>query len=186
VVTRKERQLRATAYHKAGHAVAAWHFGLQFKQVTIEPSANNETLGHVLHRRSTKWFNPDSDSGDRTRLRAERHIITSFVSQLAEGKIRRRPPRFGMEGDNKSALDMALHLCGSMKTADAYLNFCCLTSGDLVASHWSEIETVAAALLKRRTLNHEEMLEVIMQGTEALRMSIQGVLAKMKGSQLDQ
>lgn len=38
--------LRATAFHEAGHAVAAWQLGLGIKSVTIEPGANYLGLCH--------------------------------------------------------------------------------------------------------------------------------------------
>jgi Peptidase family M41 len=183
-MTRKERKLRATAYHEAGHAVAAWKFGLRFKHVTIK--AQEDTLGHMLHGRSPKWFRPDCDNSDRTRLRAERRIITSLAGQLAEGKYYGRRPRFGMWGDNDSAVNMALHLCGSAKTTSAYLNFCFHASGDLVNTFWREIRAVAKALLKRETLSYDDTLEVIMPGMKDLRLSFQGAAAKMKATKATQ
>lgn len=174
----KERQLRATAHHEAGHAVAAWRFGMRFKHVTLK--AGDGTLGQMLRGRSPKWFKPDMDSSDRTRLRAEHDIIVSFAGQVAECKFLGRRPRFGMEGDNQSALNMATYFCSSMSSAEAYLNYCFLTSRDLVNSHWREIEAVAEALLDRESLSHEETLEVITPGANAVRTSLQVALAKPK------
>lgn len=39
------RQLLSTAYHEAGHAVLAWHLGLKFLEVTIDPREGS--LGHI-------------------------------------------------------------------------------------------------------------------------------------------
>jgi len=83
--TRITKRLRTTAYHEAGHAVAAWWLFLKFRYVTIKP--DGDTLGHVKFNRSPKWFSPDIDKSDRVRLFAERHIISSFAGQIAEAQV---------------------------------------------------------------------------------------------------
>jgi hypothetical protein len=130
---KRQRAMTATAYHEAGHAVAAWQFCLKFKHVTIR--SNADSLGHMLHS-VPNWFRPDIESSDRVFLRAQRHIITSFAGQHAEAKFRGRPPRFGMESDNQNAVDMALRLCGSQETTQAYLRYCGLVGRDLVNVRW--------------------------------------------------
>ena len=168
---RQVRELQATAHHEAGHAVAAWRLGLGFRKVTIMLGKNS--LGHMLHARSPKWFNPELDSSDRTRLRIERHIIISLAGQIAEGRFRGRPPRSGMESDNRNAVDMATHFCGPRKTTEAYLHYCFLSSSDLVTSNWRRIEAVVAELLKLGTLNYEQTLELVFPGANALRRSME-------------
>jgi hypothetical protein len=181
VLTTKEKRKRAiaaTAYHEAGHAVAAWRFCLKFKRVTIKPDADAGSLGDVLHR-VPNWFRPDIESSDRVSLRAERHIITDFAGQLAEAKFRGRPPRFGMESDNQSAANMAFRLSGSPETVEAYLKYCWFAARDLVNGQWPQIEVLAASLLKRQTLKYEEVLEAIDPGSRALRETLRrGLEAK--------
>ena len=166
---KRRRAIAATAYHEAGHAVAAWWFCLKYKHVTIRPNA--DSLGHMLHS-VPNWFRPDIESSDRVFLRAQRHIITSFAGQLAEAKLRGRPPRFGMESDNQNAVDMALRFCGSRETTEAYLRYCWLMARDLVNERWPQIEALAAALMERETLNHLDAIEVINPGSAALRATL--------------
>jgi ATP-dependent Zn protease len=166
---KRRRAIAATAYHEAGHAVAAWWFCLKYKHVTIRPNA--DSLGHMLHS-VPNWFRPDIESSDRVFLRAQRHIITSFAGQLAEAKLRGRPPRFGMESDNQNAVDMAFRFCGSRETTEAYLRYCWLMARDLVNERWPQIEALAAALMERETLNHLDAIEVINPGSAALRATL--------------
>jgi hypothetical protein len=143
----------ATAHHEAGHAVAAWHYGMRFKYVTIEADHANQSLGHLMHQ-MPKWFRPDGDASDRVVLRAQRHIIVCFAGQLAEQKFRGRKPRYGMHSDNQKAVDLAFYLCGSEDTVDAYLHYCWLASRDVVNVRWREIKAVAQGLLRRQTLRY--------------------------------
>lgn len=173
------KRKKATAYHEAGHAVAAWRQGLKFKRVTIKPDA--DSLGHVL-KGFPKWFRPDNDQSDRVRLHAERHIIMDFAGQLAEAKFRGRRPRYGMGADNQNAVDMALYLCGSQKAVEAFLRFCWCVSQEFVNGRWGKIEALAAALLERETLNYEDAIEVIAPGSKALRAILGEAMARKKGA----
>src|SRR5687768_10085396 len=118
LMKRNEKQNATTAYHEAGHAIAAWHLDLKFKHVTIIPE--EESLGHLLHSKPPKWFRPDIEDTDRIRMRGERHIIVSLAGQIAEAKYRGRRPSWGMDGDNQIAVDMASRFCGSEHTAHAF------------------------------------------------------------------
>jgi hypothetical protein len=155
--TRELERLRETAHHEAGHAVASWWLGVKFKYVTVTPAAGSS--GH-LKPRYPKWVQPDADSSDRVRLHIERCIIIVFAGQLAEAKFRGKRPRYGMHGDNRQAVDMASYRGGSTKTIEAYLRYCWCASEDLVSMRWCEIQAVAGALLERKTISYEEVIEV--------------------------
>jgi ATP-dependent Zn protease len=46
----KHNQLRATAYHEAGHAVAALHHNIKLRELSIVPSQAHNSLGHILQK----------------------------------------------------------------------------------------------------------------------------------------
>jgi hypothetical protein len=169
MTARRLQIIRETAYHEAGHAVAAWNYGVRFKHVTI--IAEEDSFGHLMHS-PPKWFHPDYDSSDRMAMRAQRYIIISFAGQLAQAKFRGKHPRWGMGSDNRNAVNMAFYMCGSEKTVDAYLRSCWSASNDLVNVRWREIKVVAKALLARNILKYEDVLEVISPGSKALRASL--------------
>jgi hypothetical protein len=181
--TRESRRklLEATAHHEPGHTVAAWQTGVKFKRVTIKPSANDGSLGQLLHN-PPQWLRPDIDSSDRVTRLVEQHIIVSFAGQLAEGKFRGKAPRYGMRSDDQKAVDLAIRVCGSEETTNAYLKYCWFASRDIVNVRWPEIQAVALALMKQETLNYAEILEVIMPGTAALRASLARGSAKKKAA----
>lgn len=152
--------LAATAHHEAGHAVAAWRQAIAFKYVTIAADPKAGSLGHIVHR-PAKWFHPDSDSSDRTILRAQRRIVVALAGQIAERKFYGRRPQYGMEADNRNAVDMAGYLCGSEKTTNAFLRYCWCATEDLVEANWKNITAVAAALLERQTLRRLDVIAAI-------------------------
>jgi hypothetical protein len=102
---------------------------------------------------------------------AEHLIVVGFAWQIAEAKFRGRHPRFGMHGDNRSAVNMAIWFQEPGKQLDAYLRYCWCVSENLVNFRWSEIEALAVALLERETLNYLDTIEIICPGSGALRAS---------------
>jgi ATP-dependent Zn protease len=157
---RREPRVYATAYHEAAHAVPAFVMNLKFHYVTIKPS--DDSSGHVEHRRNPKWFQPELDNCDRVRLHGERHIVGSLAGQISEAKFRRKQPRYGMESDNRQAVDIAFELCGSQQASQKFLDYCYAVSKDIVKGSWPDIKTVATALLARETLSYKDVRDVIL------------------------
>ena len=175
---KQARTLTATAYHEAGHAVAQWRQYMRFKHVTIKPEG--DSLGHVLSRQP-RWLDPEGEVTGRKRLRVEREIIADFAGQLSEGKFRGRRPRFGMHSDNQAAVDLAFRFIrGSRDTVEAYLRYCFLSARDLVDANWRAVEVVAKALSERETMRFEDVVEVIMPGSGALRKRLDKKLLAAK------
>ena len=77
----------AVAHNKAAQAVAAWRAGLRFTTVSINPENGRDWPARLHHDKAPKWFQPQLDSGDRTRLLAERRILVSFAGQIAKEKF---------------------------------------------------------------------------------------------------
>lgn len=153
------KQLQSTAYHEAGHAIAAWARGLRFRYVTIVP--HDGRLGHIRHA-YPKWFRPDMEFDARHRNLGERHIIMSFAGQIAEAKFLGKRPRYGQRGDNEQAADLALALChGSPATVDAFLKYCWCSSADIVDIRWEYIQALAVALMQKRTMKYRDVLALI-------------------------
>ncbi len=70
------RKLEATAYHEAGHAVAAWKLRtLKPKEVSIRPEEESNSLGRIIFQMNTSKLNPEWDDSTRSRLRMESCVI---------------------------------------------------------------------------------------------------------------
>jgi hypothetical protein len=77
-----------TAFHEAGHVVAAWSRGLKIHNATIVPSP--EFLGRVRHANPLRGLRPDYDVSARVRERAEANIVVALAGPEAQ---RRHSPR---------------------------------------------------------------------------------------------
>src|SRR5947209_3102570 len=82
---RARKRLEVTAYHEAGHAVAAFNVGRSFRHVTIEPG--DESLGHLLHDRFSRSFKPDIAMSKRTEATIEDHVLIGMAGMAAERRF---------------------------------------------------------------------------------------------------
>src|SRR5262245_41796279 len=97
---RTANQLKATAYHEAAHALAAFQFDIRVKRVTIIPDA--DSLGHCLSQ-MPKSFNPELDLSATNKLRLEHRIIGLYVGAIAERRFTGRANRVGARSDRAHA-----------------------------------------------------------------------------------
>jgi ATP-dependent Zn protease len=151
----------ATAYHEAGHAVAAWLRGMKFREVSILPNASANSLGHLLHAGEPRWFHPEYDVSLRTVARVENHILVCFAGPAAEARLRGRHNWRGAGSDMQQAADMVSFLCGSAEEEEAYLKLVRIRARGLVEAHWVKVEAIAMALMDRRRLTWVEVDTII-------------------------
>jgi hypothetical protein len=151
---------RATAYHEAGHVVAAWHFGLSIYCATIIPKG--DMAGSMEHGSPLRGIRLDIDRSDRARVRAEKNVIVILAGPEAQ---RRHNPhswrKWHAHSDYVAAADIALHFNSSADAADAHLNWLALQTRDIVSLRWHEIELVAAQLLERGAITGHEAKRTI-------------------------
>jgi hypothetical protein len=153
------KPLEATAHHEAGHAVVSCFLRVRFLFVTILPHKASHSLGRIVYRKS-KWFKQGPDDSDRSRRLVEKHIISTLAAQIAETKFLGKRPRYGMQGDNRSAVDLAFSRCGSDRTAEAYLHYCWCVAEDHVNLLWPQISAVAESLLAQKSLTWADVCAV--------------------------
>jgi hypothetical protein len=156
----------AVAHNKAAQAVAAWRAGLRFTTVSINPENGRDWPARLHHDKAPKWFQPQLDSGDRTRLLAERRILVSFAGQIAKEKFLGLQPRFDLQKHDGRIVDLAMLCCSSVQSSEAFLRSLYGASRDLVdrESDWQAIEAIANALLQHETLGYADVLKVITSG----------------------
>ena len=154
-MTRKERQLKATAFHEAGHVVAAIVLGLPLRRATITPEG--QSLGHVLHQRAGKWFRPDLVLIRLVQVRVEHHAISSLAGRAAERLLTGRWNHVGARTDYDQALDILSFICSSPEQLSLYFRLMDLRARALVDLCRVQIERIAAGLLEQKTLREPEL-----------------------------
>lgn len=143
--------LRATAYHEAGHAVAAIARQRRFSYMTIEPDHGRGSAGHV--RFSAR------QGGSIISLHTG--AVIALAGEAAQRQFSPRSIRLHQsDGDRAIVADAALLATGSAEQAGLLVKFWTVCARDLIASRWTAVNQVAAALLDRRRLTYAEVLAV--------------------------
>ncbi len=99
------RELQATAYHEAGHAVMAMETGRAVRLVTVVPEGNY--LGVCRHTAAPAWLSPDAHLGRREIRWLERCILIRMAGPAAERRFTGRRNHVGARYDYDSLIDMA-------------------------------------------------------------------------------
>jgi ATP-dependent Zn protease len=159
---RKGMSREATAYHEAGHAVAAWCLG--YRPATASILAGDDSAGQVRHESPFPGINFEFDGSDWTRLKIERAIMICLAGPIAQRRHRRTSwRRWHGAADYATATELALRTYGSGEIASAFLKWLDLRAKLLVEDHWSAIERVAIALLKHATLTNEDITSLVVE-----------------------
>jgi ATP-dependent Zn protease len=129
-------QREATAYHEAGHTVAAWRLGAAPKTVTIIP--HGDIQGQATQGAPMSGIRLDFDGSDHARNRIERAIMICLAGPIAQRRFAPRSWRhWHGASDYQMAFDLALRINGSTRAAEAHLNWPKIRTEDLVESLWS-------------------------------------------------
>ncbi len=159
-------QVRATALHEAGHAVVAWDQRIRIDSVSVIPDENSE--GRVLHDHGMAGYNPDSDNSPQVRIRLEKRIRVALAGPIAQRKFARRSWRqVHGETDYRDAADLVLRMVESGKQADEYIRRLEIET-DLIVIKWGRmIQSLAAKLVRQRTMKGREIKVFIIRGMKA-------------------
>ncbi len=104
---RKLKQLTATAYHEAGHPVAAIEVNLPVKEVSIIPNTERNSLGQCSEPKAPRWLlDAEYDVSLRVRDRLERMMIVLLAGPIAEARWTGRRNHVGACGDMNEAVDL--------------------------------------------------------------------------------
>jgi hypothetical protein len=146
----------STAFHEAGHVVAAWRHGLKVHSVTIVPTP--EFRGRIWHANPLRGIRLDYGESNRARLRAEVGIIVCLAGPEAQRRFSPRSWRSHHGAtDHEMAVDLAMRLNGSDEASSAHLKWLSIVTRDEIAVLWPLVEKVAHALVRERTLTATEV-----------------------------
>jgi hypothetical protein len=153
------RELRRTAYHEAGHAVAA-----VVRRIDIEDVAVNPTLSGDLHEDLWDALGEVRGGPVFSCFEAEHvwadHLVYTLAGPAAEMRYAglARWPLDRLDGDGKQVRQLlAISRLDFRHTLNDYQTLALL----LVDGHWHQVEAVAASLIERRFLTAREVRRVI-------------------------
>jgi hypothetical protein len=157
------KKLQATAYHEAGHAVAAIHHYVKLHKVTIVPTADGSASGHIITG-TLHHFDPEPNTSAKARDEAERLMIMLLAGGVAESRFRGRHNWVGAKRDMHTVTNMSLDFYLHPEVNYAYRQFVLERARAFVAepTFWKEITDLAEALLKSKTLTGKEATSVIL------------------------
>jgi hypothetical protein len=160
----------STAYHEAGHLVAAYFLGIPLAKiaVTIVPDESAGNLGSFMHRLLFRAGELEFGDSDRTKLKAERLAQVCLAGTVVQQRYRPSSvPHWQSTGDYRQAQELITLISGSQAQAQAYLNLILVRTQEMFNDpyRWRCVDAVAGGLLEKKTLSREEavtlMLEVL-------------------------
>ena len=146
-----------TAYHEAGHFVAAYagKRSPAIRHLSIVPKG--DTLGHVLPF-PTPSFRPDIDP----RLqRVVETIVIYLAGSAAEKRFAGRFDHVGSDQDYRNAVDLGRHVVTADRELELFVNWLDERAAEVIDLHWWAVTGVAEHLLRRKKITGKEALEVI-------------------------
>ena len=155
-----------TAYHEAGHCIAALTQQLRFDHVTIKK--DKDSRGSIVHPNVLGY----EHSGQRERRSIARACIIVSYAGLEAEKLFNPAANESLSGDDcANAFSVSREYGVTPRHCDyigddahvAYLHRLRSEARRLVQRNWWAVKALARALLQRQTLNHKQAQDIILQ-----------------------
>ena len=144
------KALQATAYHEAGHAVAAVYYRTRLKRATIIPEG--DTTGHCLQL-PPSLRGIDIEPTLRLEGLARDRVMVSLAGRAAQLKFWSRGTRFyHARSDYERAVDLLGRFTRTTEELEAYMKLMVIRARYFIETWWPQISAVAEALLREKTL----------------------------------
>ena len=174
-------RLERSAYHEAGHAVAAYVLGRRTTDITI--AAETESVGRCQYA-ELRDFDPELPrpyGGPQVESVAELQILSYLAGPIAESTLTGEKDwrKTGGNGDVPRAVDLAMYLTGDIKKAESYLKRLWLQTEELITNpeNWAAIEALAAELVEHHQID-EERARMILAGEQGAYVAAWPAAAK--------
>ena len=161
----------------AGHAVAHFHLGRGIDRVSIVPSKEGGSLGHIQGRIASRSV-PESGQLETARdyKAAEDIIISTLAGPIAEAKRTGGRNLVGASGDHAQVAEWAIRVWADEDVASAYVAFLETRARQLVDALWYLVEALAEELLAKGVLSgaatHRLLKSVVRRKGEKARYQI--------------
>ena len=159
---RRTKQLKAIAYHEAGHAVAAHYHNLAPRSLSIIP--DQTSLGRYIHVPYFQNINPDYDASPRAQRRIENMVIVLLAGPQAQRRCHPKGHwKKNAQGDWERAVNLLSYLCADEKEAELYWSLIDYRAYAFIHQPdvWECIGVVADALLAHNELKDKQITEII-------------------------
>ena len=134
-------------------------FGYRITSATIVPGKDYDGM---VRQRPRGRMDLDDVATPQMRHKIERNIIVLLAGDIAQRKFAPRSARrWHTTADRRAAATLALSICGSGKSATAYIAWLHIVTSDLVEARWKVIQRLATELLERKTLTGDEIRDCI-------------------------
>ena len=161
----KTEQLRRTAYHEAGHAIAILSLGRSFRIATIEPV--DGSLGHVSNHHAYRFIDPDIAS--YTWSARERRVVKQqvFVSLAGIAAVRILLGKYPRRRRDTTDYELVTSILESFNAGyldevdDAYVSYMELVTKNSLDGNWNFVEILAKELLEKKTLKNSEVRALV-------------------------
>ncbi len=163
------KALQSTAYHEAGHAVAAWDVLVRAKSLSIIPDLSDGSLGRHITGPYFTNMRPDLDHSPRVQRRLENKALVCLAGPAAQRRFSPRGYRWVHgEGDYRQAVELLSYISPESKELGAYIGLIDIRARNFVRRDdmWAAIEAVAAALLDRGEIPGREIKPIIQRGIQ--------------------
>jgi len=156
--------LEATAYHEAGHVIAAWQFRRHISLVTIKP--DEDSVGSTFANLVKGIANLDcGDVSPAVQRRVENYAIIHLAGPAAQRKYNARSVRLHhRESDRTKVCTILSYLCEpTQEVLRAYYHLMDLRARAVVQNpiNWQAIGILAQELLRRRTIAGKDLRDFI-------------------------
>ncbi len=166
-VMKPTKALQSTAYHEAGHAVAAWHVHVPTKDLSIIP--DDSSLGRHFSGPYFTGVNPEFDDSPRCQRRLENKALVCLAGPAAQRRFNPHGYRhYHGKSDYRQAVDLLSYIAPEPEELGAYIGLIKIRARNFVGrpDMWAAIEAVAAALLDRGEIPGKEIKPIILQACQ--------------------
>jgi hypothetical protein len=160
-MVRRNLSRQATAFHEAGHTVAAVHHRVRVAKVTIRDT--EEVKGFVSRHNLLRNAQLDIEEiSTRRRIQIEHLVLVSYAGPIAQRCFNARSYRhYHATADRKEAINLASYLAGSNRELEAHLKWLWVRTEGFIERTWPQIETVAGWLLDHETVTGNSIKELV-------------------------